>query len=260
MKYYITHSASFLGTLKSSISNKKNCRFLSLNFPFNIGPVDNLLKNQEKNYCDWITKNLDLQQNTIEEIQKFFPEYNENYNFEKLQNFLQNLSKITEKDEIFVYFDWLANGILFFSYFCYIFEHKNINFVHYPVVYQMTLSCINSEKIAEKTDKFIQKLTTRKKNFYKKFLSNIPENNILRFWKNRKMYFINEDYFDENILQIIKKYSEKNIMRIIGEALIKTKIPRDWCDRVIVWRIFELEKMWKVEFVEKIEKNFLVKK
>lgn len=150
-------------------------------------------------------ENIDLQSNDIKNLQKIIPDYSKNWRFEEFENFFKNLEKITENDMIFVYFDGNANGILFFSYFCHIFEHKNIFFVNYPNSRNKKLGYINDEKMAEILAPYTRKLTEKRREFYKNFLREIPDGNLLRVYKNRKMECLDETAFEEKIVKIFAK-------------------------------------------------------
>lgn len=190
-------------------------------------------------------------------MQKIFSKHNQSYYYKKFENFFKNIEKIEENDKIFVYFDANASGILFFSYFCNIFEHKNIFFVKYPSSRNKKLGYLNTEKINE-LQKYIRKLTIKKREFYKNFLKNIPDWNLLRIEKNKKIQYLEENFFDEKILQIIAKYKKwMRVFRAIWNILICDKIPRDWNDLIIFWRICELCKNEKLEIFQKTWKDFL---
>lgn len=256
--YHITNHSSFLGTLKSALKKEKNHEFLFLNSYFHIGPISSILtENWLKNYTDWITENIDLQGRDIKKFQKIIPDYSKNWQYEQIQNFCKNLEKISENDKIFVYFDSNANGILFFSYFCHIFEHKNIFFVHYPNSREKKLGYLNEEKISEILPLYTKKLTEKRREFYKNFLKEIPAENALRIAKNRKIEFHNAEFFDEKILKIIaKKKKWMAVVMVVCNVFISGKFPHDWADSTIFWQIWRLEKMWKIEFFTKIETDY----
>lgn len=59
--------------------------------------------------------------------------------------------------------------------------------------------------MAETLAPYKRKLTEKRREFYKNFLRKIPDGNLLRVYKNRKMECLDESAFDEKIMKIFAK-------------------------------------------------------
>lgn len=99
-----------------------------------MGPIANISqKNSQKIFNDWVFENLYLHGGVYEDVFsgeeiECFPRdfYEKNF-----ADFAEKIAKIKSEDEVFVLFDSSAEGILFFSYFCNIFDEKKLENLYF---------------------------------------------------------------------------------------------------------------------------------
>lgn len=133
---------------------------------------------------------------------------------------------------------------------------------------KLSLWIFNPDEIWEIFRKW-ENLSEKEEKFFKNLLFEVPENNILRILKNKKIIEINDDFLEEKIFKIIKK--EKKVISILWDFLAKYH-EKDFWNEFIFSYIFEklinsqkiiLEeksKKWEYENKKMEKKYFIIKK
>ncbi len=177
----------------------KNNKILTIGFPFNIGKLDNTRKEFLKEYFKFDYRH-------IEELKR---------KKRLLDYYLKKAKTIriwsSHKDD---------KEYLLLLYLCnYIDDDREIYVTFADTENYISICYLNGEQI-EKIAKKEHKLTKKEKEYYKKeWRRLIKENGEIRFIENNKIKSVSFSYFDNAILEILKKLKDSSLVSFIGDLL-----------------------------------------